>query len=60
MVSKAVLKSRRIRIVSKPGPAAMMRSLVIFEVAVSVLWRGRSQTGTVHKGYCGKDESGVE
>lgn len=41
MVSKAAVRSRRMRMESKPVSAAMRRSLVIFMSAVSVLWRGR-------------------
>ena len=41
MVSKAALRSRRMRIVSEPESAAMRRSLEIFMRADSVLWRGR-------------------
>ena len=41
MVSKAALRSRRMRIVRCPESAAMRRSLVILTRAVSVLWRGR-------------------
>jgi len=40
MVSKAALRPRRTRTVSKPESAAMRRSLVIFYIsAVSVLWK---------------------
>lgn len=41
MVSKAAVRSRRMRMESKPVSEAMRRSLVIFRSAVSVLWRGR-------------------
>lgn len=41
IVSKAALRSRRMRMDSKPESAAIRRSLVIFRRAVSVLWRGR-------------------
>ena len=41
MVSKAALRSRRMRMVRCPESAAMRRSLVILTRAVSVLWRGR-------------------
>lgn len=37
MVPKAALRSRRMRMESKPESAAMRRSLVIFMGAVSVL-----------------------
>ena len=37
MVSKAALRSRRMRIVKSPESAAMRRSLVILTRAVSVL-----------------------
>ena len=37
MVSKAALRSRRMRMVNSPESAAMRRSLVIFTSAVSVL-----------------------
>ena len=47
MVSKAALRSRRMRMVSRPEPAAIRRSLEIFMSAVSVLWRGGgNQTGS--------------
>ena len=41
MVSKAALRSRRMRMVSSPESDAMRRSLVILMSAVSVLWSGR-------------------
>ena len=41
MVSKAALRSRRMRMESEPESAAVKRSLVILIRAVSVLWPGR-------------------
>ena len=41
MVSKAALRSRMMRIVSRPELAARRRSLVILISADSVLWRGQ-------------------
>lgn len=58
MILKAALRLRKMTIESEPDSAAMRRSLEFFKRAVSALWRG--QTGTVHKGCCGIDESGVE
>lgn len=41
MVSKAAVRSRRMRIDREPESAAVRRSFVILMSAVSVLWRGR-------------------
>ena len=41
MVSKAAVRSRRMRMDKCPESAAIRRSLVIFMSAVSVLWPGR-------------------
>jgi len=41
MVSKAALRSRRMRMDNSPESAAIRRSFVILRRAVSVLWRGR-------------------
>ena len=63
MVSNAALRSKRMRIVSRPESAAMRRSLVTLIEVVSVQWRGNQTgnvTGSVHKGRCGIKESGVD
>lgn len=52
-VSKAAVRSRRVRRDGEPESAAIWRSLVTLTKAVSVLWgQGESRTGTFQKGYC--------
>ena len=41
MVSNTALRSRRMRMESKPESAAVRRSMVISMRVVSVLWRGQ-------------------
>ena len=41
MVSKAAVRSNRMRMVRRPESAAMRSASVILMRAVSVLWRGR-------------------
>lgn len=46
MVSRAIVRARRMRMVSKPDSAAM-RSLMILTSVVSVLWRGQKQVWNI-------------